>query len=453
MRWCSLRHSFCSGVVLPGFDPSAACTAQFLASPTALAHEFIVAGRVDQKLGDKDNLFGRFKIDHGLQPTHVDAISPNFSALSNQPSWDVQINESHVFGPTKTNVFTAALSHYVAQFAQNFDQAFSTLPLSHHHLGSWNRGCHFSNFNPMYNFPQGRNITQYQFIDDFSWNHGKHSFKFGGNFRRYDVSDHNFFFNTPAVYFGYTSNGLQNFADGLAYQYRQADNLASDVPVALWGLGLYAEDQIKVTSNFTLTLALRAERNSNPVCQTNCFANFTGDFTSLPSYNAGGAAAQDVPYSQDIKYNQHQAFQGVDAVVSVPACGLQLGSRTTEHFPFFPGGGKTVISGGFGIFYDNPAAGLVDDLLANPPVSVTFRVQPAAGVLPFDPNGGAATWAAAASAFDITKSFNQIQASMPAGVSFTPPSFDGIVGTIHAPRPRNGTSRSSRKSDETQPCW
>ena len=122
--------SFCSALVLPGFDPSAGCTAQFASSPTALAHEFIVAGRVDQKLGDKDNLFGRFKIDRGLQPTHVDSISPNFSALSNQPAWDVQANEAHVFGPTKTNVFTASLSHYVAQFAQDFNSAYSTLPLS-----------------------------------------------------------------------------------------------------------------------------------------------------------------------------------------------------------------------------------------------------------------------------------------------------------------------------------
>jgi hypothetical protein len=60
-------------------------------------------------------------------------------------------------------------------------------------------------------------------------------------------------------------------------------------------------------------------------------------------------------------------------------------------------------------------------------------MRPATGVLPFDPNGGPATWAAAASAFDITKSFNQIQASMPVGVSFTAPSFDAIVGTRHAP--------------------
>ena len=69
-------------------------------------------------------------------------------------------------------------------------------------------------------FPQGRNITQYQFIDDYTLAIGKHTFKFGENFRRYDVSDHNFFFNNPAVYFGYTNDGLQNFVDGIGYQYR-----------------------------------------------------------------------------------------------------------------------------------------------------------------------------------------------------------------------------------------
>ena len=51
-------------------------------------------------------------------------------------------------------------------------------------------------------FPQGRNITQYQFIDDFSWTHGNHTFKFGENFRRYDVSDHNFFYNSPRSFTG-----------------------------------------------------------------------------------------------------------------------------------------------------------------------------------------------------------------------------------------------------------
>jgi hypothetical protein len=426
---------YCDDLTLPGFNPvTQSCAQQFSANPTGLATEWIIAARVDQRLGDNDNVFGRFKIDHGLQPSVLDPISPNFSALSNQPQWDVQINESHVFGPTKTNVFTAAGSHYVAQFAQNHALANSTLPYAILTSGIGS-AVDFTGMNQMYRFPQGRNITQYQFIDDFSWNKGKHSFKFGGNFRRYDVSDHNFFYTSPTVYFGYVSSGLQKFVDGRGYQYRQSDTLANNVPVALWGLGLYAEDQIKVTSNFTLTLAVRAERNSNPVCQHNCFANFTGDFSTLASYQAGGAAAKDVPYSQDIKYNQHQAFQGVDPVVWSPRVAFSWAPGSTTHFPWLPGGGKTVISGGFGIFYDNPAAGLVDNLLANPPVSVAFRVRPSTGVLPFDPgpNGGAATWNAAATAFNITESFNQIQASMPAGVTFTAPSFNSIIGTIHAP--------------------
>lgn len=426
------NDSYCNGLTLPGFDPTTQnCVASFLANPTALATEWIIAPRVDLRLGDKDSVFGRFKIDHGLQPSVVDPISPNFSALSNQPQWDVQLNESHTFSPTKTNVFTAAGSHYVAQFAQNHELANSTFPYDVLTSG-FGTSVPWTELNQMRRFPQGRNITQYQFIDDFSWSRGRHTFKFGGNFRRYDVSDHNFFYTSPTVYFGFNSSGLQNFADGLGYQYRQADTLANNVPIASWGLGLYAEDQIKVKPNFTLTLAIRTERNSNPVCQKNCFANFTGAFNTLASYTS--ANPLDVPYSQDIKYGQHQAFPGVDTLNPSPRIAFSWAPGKSDHFPWLPGGGKTVISGGFGVFYDNPAVGLVDDLLANPPVSVTFRVRPSGGVLPFDPNGGAATWQAAANAFDITKSFNEIQASMPAGVKFTPPSFNSIVGTVKAPR-------------------
>ena len=81
-------------------------------------------------------------------------------------------------------------------------------------------------FNAAHAFPQGRNITQYQFIDDFSWTHGNHNFKFGENFRRYDVSDHNFFFNYALRLLGLHNPGLQEFANGVAYQYRKADNSA-----------------------------------------------------------------------------------------------------------------------------------------------------------------------------------------------------------------------------------
>jgi len=414
------NSSSCTGLSLAGFNPATQhCAEQFEASPSALASEWILSARVDHKFNDNDTAFYRYRMDHGVQPTHIDPISSAFNALSSQPQWDNQFSETHIFGAAATNQFIAGFSHYVSQFAQNHQLANSTFPYDVLSSGA----VSFAEINPMRNYPQGRNITQYQFLDDYSIVRGAHTFKFGANFRRYDVSDHNFYFNYPTVYFGYNNAGMQNFVNGLAYQYRQSYNLASDVPVALWGLGFYANDAWQVSSKFKLTLGLRAERNSNPVCQFNCFANFKSPFASLAS--VGSSNPGSVPYSSDINYNQHQAFQGVDALNLSPRVGFSWSPRKDN---------KTVISGGFGIFYDALPAGLVDDLLANPPVSVSIRVRPSAGVLPFDPAGGAAIWNASAHAFNIQQSYSQLSASLAGlGSLFSAPSFTSIVGTVHAP--------------------
>ncbi len=38
-------------------------------------------------------------------------------------------------------------------------------------------------------YTQGRKVTQWQINDNLIWTHGRHSFKFGENSRRLDVSD------------------------------------------------------------------------------------------------------------------------------------------------------------------------------------------------------------------------------------------------------------------------
>jgi hypothetical protein len=331
----------------------------------------------------------------------------------------MQLQETHIFNARSTNQFTSSFSHYVAQFAQNPQLVASTFPYQIADSGA----VPFSGFNSQGSFPQGRNITQYQFFDDITLTRGKHNFKFGFNFRRYDVSDHNFFFVNPAVYFGYTANGLENFVNGIAYQYRKTLAPSPDVPIAMWGLGVYAQDEWAVSSNLKLTLALRMERNSNPVCQFNCFANLNGPAASLASFTSSNPG--NVPYSSDITPGQHQAYPGVDAVLPSPRIGFSY-SPGSDH--------KTVISGGFMITYDNPPAGLVDNLLANPPSSVAIRVRPAAGTLPFDPAGGAATWQASANAFSLNKTFSQLSSQLAAlGSVFSAPSVDGLDGTIKAP--------------------
>jgi hypothetical protein len=409
----------CNNLTLPGFNPaSEPCALQFRSTPTVLASEWILSGRVDHRFSDKDQAYFRYKQDRGTQPSATDPIDPSFDAISKQPSWDTQLNETHIFSPRATNSFMATLSYYRAQFTQDTPLDLSIFPYGIITSGT----VPFTGFNGIYEFPQGRNITQYQFIDDFSYTLGNHNLKFGENFRRYDVSDHNFSFNDPAVYFGYTNDGLQEFADGRAFQYRQSDNPSNDVPIALWGLGMYAQDEWRVRPNFKLTIALRGEHNSNPVCQTNCFSEFKAPFASLASTIAGNGS---VPYSADILTGQHYAYPGVDRIDWSPRLG----------FSYSPGNaGKTVISGGAGMFYDNVAAGLVDSLLSNAPTSVAIRVRPAGGVLPFDPAGGAATFATSANAFNVNQSFNQISSTLQGlGSVFEAPSFNYFNGTLHSP--------------------
>jgi outer membrane receptor protein involved in Fe transport len=424
---------YCSSLVFPGvvtgWTPgTSACDQTFRGSTSALGKEYILGFRVDQKLTNNDNMFFRYKLDHGVQPTTLDAINSNFDALSSQPAWDSQVQESHIFGPSSTNSFTATASHYVAQFAQNHALAVSTFPTAVITSGG---SVNFSTFNLLPDFPQGRNVTQYQFIDDFSLTRGVHTLKFGANFRRYDVSDHNFFFNSPGTYFGYNGNGLQELADGRAYQFRQSLNESSDVPIGLWGIGIYAEDDWKVAHNLKLTLALRVEHSSNPVCQTNCLANFKGPWSGLASVQAGGGVPSgDVTYNSDIAYGLHNAFQGIDKLSYSPRVGFSWSPRSND---------KTVISGGIGIFYDTTAAGLLDDLLGNPPAAVALRVKGVAGtgVLPFDNTaaGAPATFAASAAAFNITQSYNTISSNLAAlGTAFNPPAFTSLVGTMHTPQ-------------------
>jgi len=415
------NSSYCNSLSLPGYNPATTpCAAKFENSANALGSEWILAARVDHKISDNDNAFFRYRGDWGTQPTTLSPISSNFDAISKQPSWDAQAGETHIFGAHATNDFRATLSHYVAQFAQNAQLVQQTFPYQIVDSGA----VPFTGFNSQGDFPQGRNITQYQVIDDYTVNHGNHNLKFGANFRRYDVSDHNFFWNNPGVYFGYTANGLQNFVNGIAYQYRRYDNLAADVPVAMWGMHLYAMDEWNVKPNLKLTLSLAAERSSNPVCQFNCFANFKSAWSQLPS--VGNPNPGSVPYSADILASQHSAFPGVDPLDLSPRIGFSWSPK---------GNNKWVVSGGMGIFYDAFPAGLVDDLLGNPPVSVALRIRPSSGTLPFLPSGALATWQASVAAFSLNQTYGQLSQTLGnLGSVFSAPAVTSVVGTLHMPR-------------------
>jgi len=251
--------------------------------------------------------------------------------------------------------------------------------------------------------------------------------KFGGNFRRYDITDYAFsVLNNPEVLgldiSGNGDGGQTDFYNGIAYQTRQRFPSRSTQPVALWGLGLYAQDEWKVKSNLTLTLALRAEKNSNPVCQTDCGSLLKGSFNNLL---AAGLLSPTTPYNSIINGHNHQLYNATDAIDIGPRFG----------FAWTPLGPTTVFRGGFGIFYDAFPAVAADQFMTNLPGLVEVRITDTPWADTTTSNSpyiqGANSAAAIMSGFSQGASYSTLKGQL--GAQFRTPTYHNQIGTFHTP--------------------
>ena len=349
----------CSDVTTIGavaFGAGNPCAVQIQAGLTAHTHDNLYVGRYDQNIGNNDRMFIRVEKEHGLQATYTDPINPAFNGVSDQPQWQSQFSETHTFGTNKVNDFKASLLWYSAGFAeQNQAAANSAFPFA---SGTATLAFADSSLSPLNGdnavFPQGRNITQYQFVDDFSWVKGRHDFKFGVNFRRNDISDQNFVFVTPLV----EEFSLSDFVSGGGGTSGNiiVQNFPSrtEVPISLYQLGLYAADDVRVTKDLKLTLSLRADHLSNPVCQIDCFQRFA----------SGGFGDTGAPVNASVLANQNQAFPSVTNIVWQPKIGFAWSPRGSD---------KTVLRGGVGIFGDSLPTGAIDSFLQQAPLDPGFN--------------------------------------------------------------------------------
>src|SRR5262249_50414303 len=267
-------------------------------------------------------------------------------------------------------------------------------------------------------WPQGRNVTQYQILNDFSKVYGRHTLKVGVNFRRNDITDY-----SPGLFTTGEAIGVDqgSFLAGTAGVFTQAFKIRPTQPIALYSLGLYAQDEWSVRPNFRLTLGLRAEHDSNPVCQTNCFARLTGDFNSI-SHDI------NTPYNQAIRTGLHQALPAYTRIGWEPRLGFAWTPRGA--------GTDTVVRGGIGIFHDFFPATVADSFLNNPPVYNQFFVGPGT-LAPGTPGNVLSQAAAANSAFANGFASGGTLSSITAATLpnvFFPPGFFSSARSIHAPQ-------------------
>jgi hypothetical protein len=401
---------------------AAACALQFRSQAGNSTKETLNIGRIDYDLSATDHLFAHFKIDKGLQASYTDPLNPLFDVTSKQPEYEGQLNESHIFTPNFVNQFVFATMYYRGNSSNpNLASATALFP----YTLSFASGTFATLGGQNYEYPGGRNVEQYQFIDDLSWTRGKHTIKAGVSYRRADMTNYG---PGAGVIGDSTSETLGDFVNGVNDVWTQNFPLRTTQPVSLWGLGVYGQDEWTALPSVKVTLSLRSDTESNPVCHTNCYARFASNFLSLNH-------TFDTPYNQSIQSGLHQAFHSLDALVFQPRLGVA--------WSVFGPNSKTIVRAGVGEFTDLLPALLSDDALENLPIDTQFTVVSGGGKhYALDPalSSSAATAAAGSSqafqsGFSQGKNFTQInQAVVNAGGLFSPPSFTNTAADFHNPR-------------------
>ena len=383
--------------------------------------EWILAGKVDFNLTNNDKLAIRYKNDIGDQPTYTDPVNPVFNATSHQPQYEGQIHYTRTISPTVLNQFILSGSWYSAIF-KNPDAAKANLafPYAMYDFDT----SSFANMGGEDNiWPQGRNVTQYQIVDDLSITRGGHSFKFGGNFRRNDISDYLFGVRTvPRVRIFSQTDFATGFIDQISQRHPLDGKLGH--PMAIYSFGIYGQDEWRVSSSLKLTLTVRMDRNSNITCTDGCISRMPGAFTEI-SHNP------NAPLNAFMQTGFKSTFSSLEKVVVQPRFGFAWN-------PF--GKSNTVLRGGVGLFSDLYPGTLIDSFARNAPVDPQFTI-PGAMLSPLEPGNVFQLESACNNAYQGTYAsggnFAAFQAAADAAVSgltCASPDVNAMVDQIKNPK-------------------
>jgi hypothetical protein len=346
------------------------CASVFQSTVNSLNTERLFAITVDWNASSQDSVKFRYWDDKGLQATGTDVINSAFNTNSKQPQEAGQATWTHVFNSHVTNQLVTGGFYYSAIFGpSDLAKTFSVFPTTIvFNDGTWANLNGQSSSSPAVgnaNFPQGRNVSQYQVIDDLAWTKGNHGIKFGVNFRGNRISSFASGFETTGLI---SVNSLTEFYNGLATAsgFTQAFSKQTSYPTAYSSLGLYAQDEWSVSSHLKMTFALRIDRNTNLECTIGCYARTTGSFLQA-DHNV------NTPYDQTIVSGLKKAFPSLQTVVLGPRIGF---AWTPRH--------DLVIRGGAGIFGQLYPGSFGDRFITNPPLTASFTAATSqGGTFPF----------------------------------------------------------------------
>jgi len=358
--------------------------------------------------------------DSGRSTIYSDPVSSVFDTNLNPPWWQGQLIETHTFGSSAASQFLLAGSSITTTAGvKDLFQALALMPAT---LNLFANGPAYSLGN---SFTFGNSRSRFQLSEDVVTTRGQHQLGFGASFERIHSTIKGLPFNTngtlvpqtlDAFYQGGIDSGSPDTDFTLLSQSFASHTLQR---LSSYELGLYGQDEWHARRDLTLTLALRAEHQSNPVCENSCFARMAGAFESVTH-------DPNQPYNQAIRVNQKQEFESIDSILWSPRFSFAWQPFGVSH--------NTVLRGGFGVFYNSVPGGFALAFSQNPPLLNSFTVF-GDNLAPGETSNlfqhAAASNAALVDAFTAGKTLAQIQAVVP---NFSPPGITVSETRVHSPQ-------------------
>ena len=322
--------------------------------------DLLTTSRVDYKATDRDNLAARYSFNRNSSIDAASLRKPIGTAEQRQDSF----NHYHSWLGSWNHVFS---SHQINELIYHMDFFINKIPAFGGSPETDPAGLAPGNEvrfpdiqdGESFRIPQRTRLNRYQIKDNYSWVLGKHTVKFGGEWENYG-SD---------IQFDLFGSGRIDVTENFATQDRNGDGVINDldIPVAVTlrntahacpvtpvpctasagavphapfyrdnYFGFYVQDDWKVRSNLTLNLGLRWEYDTDVLGDGN-FSKPCAD----PTVVTGGS----LPANAGCLWVKN-AVGGHDGPPT-----KNFGPRV--GFAWDPlGRGKTVVRGGYGIYYD-----------------------------------------------------------------------------------------------------
>ncbi|MCX7640286.1 MAG: TonB-dependent receptor [Pyrinomonadaceae bacterium] len=293
--------------------------------------------RIDHRFNDKNLIYGRYRFEWGKTSGTGQVTPPGLTTRNRLKTQAATIVWNSVLTSRLSNELRLAWSRFDSNTSAE-DPRSETIPsieIADLGMTGFNAAANRTAIGLAVNLPQFRINDTYQITNNLSYVTGRHTMKFGFDARRIDVKS--FFFPTVRGRLVYTT--LQNFINDVAQVATINLPLAGGDVIGFYRwyeFYAFAQDEWKITPNFTLTLGLRYE--------------YPGDsFSYLKDLNQRILAAN----------GNNPAFRlnpvpKTDKNNFAPRIGFNWNPKTSNEgiIGFITGGDKLVIRGGFARAFD-----------------------------------------------------------------------------------------------------